>query len=53
MSNLIGSLDFEIWDFIGIWCLIFDISEYLNTRESIFKDYLSIRGIVPLNFIQN
>ena len=28
MSNLFGSLDIEIWDFIGIWCLKFDISEY-------------------------
>jgi hypothetical protein len=42
MTNLFGSLDIEIWDFIGIWCLEFDISEHLNTRDSIFKDYLSI-----------
>jgi hypothetical protein len=42
MTNLFGSLDIEIWDFIGIWCLEFDISEYLNNRDSIFKDYLSI-----------
>jgi len=42
MTNLFESLDIEIWDFIGIWSLEFDISEYLNTRDSIFKDYLSI-----------
>jgi hypothetical protein len=28
MSNLFGSLDIKIWDFIGIRCLTFDISEY-------------------------
>jgi hypothetical protein len=50
MSNLFRSLDIEIWDFIGIClpavllagCLEFEISEYLNTRESIFKNYLFI-----------
>ena len=36
MSNLIGSLDIEIWG------LEFEISDYLNTRDSISKDYLSI-----------
>ena len=29
MTNLFGSLVIEIWDFIGIWCLEFEISEYL------------------------
>jgi hypothetical protein len=33
MSNLFGSLDIEVLDFIGIWCLEFDISEYLNTHD--------------------
>jgi hypothetical protein len=42
MTNLFGSLDIDIWDFIGIWCLEFDISEFLNTRESISKNDLSI-----------
>jgi len=42
MTNLFGSLDIDILDFIGIWCLGFDISEYLNTRDSDSKDYLSI-----------
>ena len=42
MTKLFGSLDIEIWDFIGIWYLEFDISEFLNTRDSISKDYLSI-----------
>ena len=42
MSNLFGSLDIEIWDLIVIWCLEFDISEVLNSRDSISKDYLSI-----------
>ncbi len=42
MSKLFGSLDIEIWDSIGIWCLEFEIFEYLNTRDSIFRDDLSI-----------
>ena len=42
MTNLFGSLDIEIWDFLGIWCLEFDISEYLNTRDSVSIDYRSI-----------
>jgi hypothetical protein len=42
MPNLFGSLDIDIWDFIGIWRLEFEISEYLNTRDSISKDDLSI-----------
>ena len=42
MSNLFGFLDIEIWDFIEIWCLKFEISEYLNTRGSISKENLSI-----------
>jgi len=37
MPNLFGSLDIDIWDFIGIWCLEFEISEVLNTRDSISK----------------
>ena len=40
MSNLFGSLDIEIWDFIEICCLDFEISEYLHTRESVCKNYL-------------
>ena len=43
MTNLFGSLDSDIWDFIGIWCLEFDISEYLNTRDAVSKDDLSVR----------
>ena len=39
MTNLFGSLDIEILDFIGIWCLEFEISEVLNTRDIISKDY--------------
>jgi hypothetical protein len=50
MSNLFGSLDIELWDFIGIClpavllagCLEFEFSEYHNTRDAVFKDYLSI-----------
>ena len=42
MSNLFGSLAIDIWDFIGIWRLEFEISEFLNTRESIFKEDLSV-----------
>jgi hypothetical protein len=41
MTNLFGSLDIDIWDFIGIClpavflagCLEFEISEYLITRD--------------------
>ena len=39
---LFGSLEIEIWDFIEDWCMGFGISEYLNTRNSVSKDYLSI-----------
>ena len=42
MTNLFGSLVIELLDFIGIWCLKFDISEHFNTRDSISIDYLSI-----------
>ena len=42
MTNLFGSLDIGIWDFIGIWRLGFEISEYLNTWDIIPKDYPSI-----------
>ena len=42
MTNLFGALGIEIWDFIDIWCLGFEISEVLNTRYGVFKDDLSI-----------
>ena len=50
MTNLFGSLDIEIWDFIEIClpavllagCLGFEISEVLNTRDIISMDYHSI-----------
>jgi hypothetical protein len=42
ISNLLGSLDIEIWDLIGIWCLGFEISEYLNIRGSMAHNYISI-----------
>ena len=38
--ELFGSLEIEIWDLLGIWCLEFDISEHPNTRDSISKDDL-------------
>ena len=41
-TNLFGSLDIEIWNFIEIWCFEFEISGYLNTRYIISKKYLSI-----------
>jgi hypothetical protein len=44
------------WEFFGIWCSEFDISEYLNTREGVFIDYLAIvrskpgtANVEPLN----
>ena len=36
------STGWKIWDFIGIWGLEFEISEYPNTRDSISIDDLSI-----------
>jgi len=30
-------------DFLGIWCLEFEISEYPNTRDSVSKDYLRLQ----------
>ena len=32
----------DIWDFIEIWCLGFEISEILNIRDIISKDSPSI-----------
>jgi hypothetical protein len=31
IQNLFGSLNIIIWDFLGIWCLEFEISQYFNT----------------------
>ena len=42
MTNLFGLLDIEVLDLIEIWCLRFEISEVLNTRDFIFNDYPSI-----------
>ena len=42
MTNLFGSLDIEFLGFIEIWYLGFEISEYLNTRDNISKDYPSV-----------
>ena len=42
MTNLFGSLDIEILDFLDIWCLGFEISKVLNTRDIISKDFPSI-----------
>jgi len=32
MTNLFGAFDIEIWNFIKIWYLGFEISEVLNTK---------------------
>jgi hypothetical protein len=48
VTNLFGSLDIVFWELFGIClpavllagCLEFEISEFLNTRESISMDYL-------------
>jgi hypothetical protein len=42
MTNLFGSFDIEILDLIESWCLVFEISEHFNTRDSISEDYSSI-----------
>ena len=49
MTNLSGSLDIDIWDLIGIWCLEFDISEHFKTRDSVSIDYLYV-GYSTVNF---
>ena len=50
MSNLFGSLDIEILDFIGIWCLAFDISKYPNTGyDTLTVNRESRLGGIPLN----
>ena len=50
MTNLFGSLDSKILDFLDIWCLGFEISEVFNTRDIIPKDYPSIEyGIVKFH----
>ena len=50
MTNLFGSLDIGIWDFIEIWCLGFEISEYPNTRDISLKITILL-STVPLSFI--
>ena len=35
-------MEIDIWDFIGIWCLGYEISKILNTRDIITKDSPSI-----------
>jgi hypothetical protein len=42
MTNLFGSLDIEIWDFLEICCLEIEISEVLNTRDIVSKNGPSI-----------
>jgi hypothetical protein len=50
MSNLFGSLDIEILDFIGLWCLAFDISKYPNTGYGTSTGNRESRlGGIPLN----
>jgi hypothetical protein len=41
MTNLFGSLEIGIWDFLGIWRLKIEISENPNTRDRIPNDYPS------------
>ena len=31
-SSMFWSLNIDVWDFIGIWCLKFEISQYLKTQ---------------------
>ena len=42
MTNRLSSLEIDIWDLIEIWCVGFEISEILNTRDIISKDSPSI-----------
>ena len=42
MTNLFGSLDIGIRDFLDIWCLSFEISEDPHTRDILSKNYPSI-----------
>jgi hypothetical protein len=43
MTNLFGSFDIGILDFLGTWCLVIEISENPNTRDRISNDYPSNR----------
>ena len=43
MTNLFGSLDIEIWNLFVFWCLGFEISEVLNTRDIVSMDSPSIQ----------
>ena len=53
MSNLVGSLDIEIWDFIGIWCLEFEISEYLLRafKPGTLNPYMKLRQNGTVSFL--
>jgi hypothetical protein len=48
--KLFGSLDIEIWDLFGIWCLEFDISGYLDPWIGSLKFAFRL-GIAPLSFM--
>ena len=53
IPNLFEPLDIEIWDFIGIWCLEFEISEYLNTPEQfndVFIGYSTIKFHIMVSY---
>ena len=52
MTNLFGSLDIDVWGLFGIWCLEFDISEYLHTRGMVSLKITSLLGIVPFSFLR-
>jgi hypothetical protein len=42
MTKLFGPLEIEIWNLFVFWCLGFEISEVLNTRDVVSMDSPSI-----------
>ena len=41
-SKQFRSLDIDIWNFIGIWCLEFEIYQHVNTPWNFSQNCLSI-----------
>jgi hypothetical protein len=36
--NLFGPLEIDIWNLFVFWCLVFEISDVLNTRDIVSMD---------------
>jgi hypothetical protein len=49
--NLFGPLEIDIWNLFVFWCLAFEISDVLNTRDIVSMDS-PLFITVPLSFVR-